>query len=543
MELSRRQVILSGAFVFASATLAGCTPQGTPTAASKSPGVQNATVKDVVYAQSVQITSLATAGTQPQVYPAGYEAAFAIHSGLIRFNKDLGFEPDLAEKWSVSDDGRTWTFNLRNGVKFHDGSPFNADAVVAYFTKMIDNTYNLSAYSLWSAIQSTTKADENTVTVVTSKPYGAMLNTLAHGSGLIPSAALTAQGPAAAALNPIGTGAYKVTTFEPGSKLVVKANPDYYGTMPVYDSITYTYVGDSAGRMAALQAGQANIVDAVPVEQVKALSTAKGVKIINIPGLQCFGIGLNQTNPILQDSDVRQALNLAVDVESIIAALFRGYATALTSPLAPKTNGYSKCGPNAYDLAKAKTLLKKAGLVEGKDGMFTKNGVPVSFRLRTPDGMYPNDTLVAQAIQEQLKKAGIAVVIQKVDKATFWDGIKVAKAAVDFDMALFGFNPSHGSGALQLDIMYTSNANTGKVPGWNFNWYSNSKVDGLLAKALQTVVPADQNKVLAEAGQQIWDDAPYIWLYVRNNISAYDAKAATPLVLPVVFTLPSRSAS
>jgi ABC-type transport system substrate-binding protein len=544
MELSRRQVILSGAFVIAGVTLAGCTTESTPsTSGSKTPSIHGAKIKDVVYAQSVQITSLATAGTQPQVYPAGYEAAFAIYSGLVRFNKDLGFEPDLAEKWSTSADGRTWTFTLRKGVKFHDGSPFNADAVVAYFTKMIDKTYNLAAFSLWSAFASTTKVDDNTVAVVTTKPYGAMLNTLAHGSALIPSAALTAAGPSVAALKPVGTGPYKIKTFEPGSKLVVAANADYYGTKPVYDTITYTYVGDPAGRMAALQAGQANIVDAVPVEQVKALSTTTGVNIINIPGLQCFGIGLNQTNPILQDANVRQALNLAVDVDAIITALFRGYATALTSPLAPKTNGYTKCGPNTYDLEKAKSLLKKAGLTAGADGMLSKDGVPVSFRLRTPAGLYPNDTTVAQAVQEQLKKAGIAVVIQKVDKATFYDGIKVAKAGVDFDMVLFGFNPSHGSGALQLDIMYTSNATTGKVPGWNFNWYSNPKVDSLLAKALQTVVPADQNKVLAEAEQQIWADAPYIWLYVRNNISAYDAKAATPLVLPVVFTLPSRSAS
>lgn len=546
MDLSRRQLLLTGGFVMAGAVLAGCSSgksSGSAGTSSAAGAQQKATTKKVVYAQNVQITSLATAGAQPQVYPAGYEAAFAIYSGLIRFGKDLSFQSDLATKWSTSSDGRTWTFTLRQGVKFHDGTPFDADAVVAYFTKMIDKTYNLSAYSLWSPIQSTTKVDDSTVAVTTTQPYGALLNTLAHGSALIPSPALTAQGPDVAGLHPVGTGPYRVDTFQPGTKLVVTANADYFGDKPVYDTITYTYVGDDAGRVAALQSGQANIINAVPVQQAKALASANGLHLIQVAGLQVFGIGMNQTNPILQDKNVRKALNLAIDTNAIISALYRGYATPLDSPLAPKTVGHATAGKNSYDVKQATSLLKKAGLTAGSDGRFSKNGTPVNLRLRTPDGMYPNDTLVAQAIQEQLSKVGIGVTIQKVDKATFWDGIKVAKDKVDFDLVLFAFNPSHGSGALQLDIMYRSNPTDGPVGGWNFNWYSNPDVDQLLTTALQTVDTSKQADVLAKAQKIIWDDAPYIWLYVPNNLTAYDSKAATPVVLPVVFTLPSRSAS
>ena len=540
-KLSRRKLLLIGGFALASTALPSLVLGSLPANAAVLTKPQTAKIKDVVYAQSVPITSLATAGTQPQVYPAGYEAAFAIYSGLVRFKSNLAIEPDLATSWSVSNDDRKWTFELRKGVKFHDGQAFNADAVVAYFTKMIDKTYNVSAYGLWSAIESTVKVDDYTILITTTKPFGPLLNTLAHGSGLIPSPILTAKGPAEAALRPVGTGPYKLDKFEPGTKLVLKANTSYYGAKPVYDSITYVYIGDPAARMAALQAGQVNIVDAVPVGQVASLSASKNVNIVNIPGLQVFGIGLNFNNPILRLRSIRQALNYAVDVQAITASLFRGYATPITSPLAPRTNGFATAGPNKYDPELAKVMLKQAGLTSGKNGMLEKNGVPVSFRLRVPDGMYPNDLLVAAAVQEQLKNVGIDVVIQKVDKAVFWSGIKVARANVDFDMALFGFNPSHGSGALQLDIMYTSNATDGPVPGWNFNWYSNKKVDDWLAKSLQAVNPATQKALLAQAGREIWRDAPYIWLYVRNNISAYDDKAATPLVLPVVFTLPSRA--
>jgi ABC-type transport system substrate-binding protein len=541
-ELSRRQLLYSGAFVMASATLPSVFG-ATSSHAAVNPKPRAAKIKNLTFAQSVQINSLATMGTQPTVYPAGYEAAFAIYRGLVRFKNNLAIEPDLATGWETSSDGTKWTFSLRKGVKFHDGTPFNADVVVAYFTKMIDRTYNVSAFGLWSPITSTKKIGEFEVEVTTAKPYGALLNTLAHGSGLIPSLSLIEKGAAEAATKPIGTGPYQVDKFEPGTKLVVKSFKDYVGpNKPVYDTITFVFIGDATARMAALESGQVNLVDAVPAQDVARLGASSNVNVVNIPGLQVFGVGLNFNNPILQKLQVRQALNLAVDVQSITASLFRGYATPLTSPLAPKTNGYATAGPNKYDPQAAISLLKRAGLTLDKDQMFNFNGKPVSFKLQVPDGLYPNDLLVAAAIQDQLKKVGIDVTIKKIDKAAYWDSIRVARADVDFDLALFGFNPSHGSGALQLDIMYRSNATNGKVTGWNFSWYNNPKVDAMLTRSLEAVSPAAKKQVLADVGRQIWRDAPYIWLYVRNNLSAYDDKAATPLVLPVVFTLPSRPA-
>jgi ABC-type transport system substrate-binding protein len=541
-ELNRRQLLLSGTFVMASATLPSVFG-ATSSHAAINPKPHAAKIKDLTFGQSVQINSLATMGTQPTVYPAGYEAAFAIYRGLVRFKNNLSIEPDLATGWETSADGLQWTFRLQEGVKFHDGTPFNADVVVAYFTKMIDRTYNVSAFGLWSPITSTKKNGDYEVEVTTAKPYGALLNTLAHGSGLIPSLSLVAKGAAEAATKAIGTGPYQVDKFEPGTKLVVKSFKDYVGpNKPIYNTITYVYIGDATARMAALQSGQVNVVDAVPAQDVARLGATSNVNVVNIPGLQVFGVGMNFSNPILQKLEVRKALNLAVDVQSITTSLFRGYATPLTSPLAPKTSGFATAGQNKYDPDKAISLLKRAGLTTGKDGMFSFNGTPVSLRLQVPDGLWPNDLLVAAAIQDQLKKVGIGVTIKKIDKAAYYNSIRVARADVDFDLALMGFNPSHGSGALQLDIMYRSNLTDGKVNGWNFNLYNSPKVDALLTRALQAVSPSVLNQVLAEAGRQIWRDAPYIWLYVRNNLSAYDDKAATPLVLPVVFTLPSRPA-
>lgn len=543
-QIDRRQFLLGASSVAALAGLTACGADGGSADSGSSNDGSTASKKDATYAQSVQITSLDPAGEQPQVYPAGYEAAFAIFAGLVRFAPDLSFQPDLATEWTTSDDGLTWTFTLREGVTFHDGTPFDADAVVAHFTTMLDDTRNLGSFSLWAPISSVNKTDAQTVTVITTDPYGALLNTMAHGSALIPSPDSVKEYGKDVGLHPVGAGPYKVKEFKPGSSLVVEAFDDHYDGAPMYKTITYRYVADAAGRTAALQAGQADVIDAVPVEQVQGLETQPNVKLVEVTGLQVFGIGLNHSTPALQDKTVRQALNYAIDKEALIDSVFRGHATALDSPLAPDTIGYVEGG--SYDVAvdEAKHMLADAGYTAGSDGILANGNTKLAFSLRTPDGLYPGDTKVAQVIQDQLKKVGVQVTVDKIDKAEFWDSIKVPQNKVDFDLVLFGYNPSHGSGTIQLDVMYRTNpAPKDSPPQWNFNWYSNPQVDQTITKAQQTVDPDEMTSTLGEAQKMIWDDCPYIWLYVSNNLSAYSTKVAEPLVLPSVFTLPSHPSS
>jgi ABC-type transport system substrate-binding protein len=543
---NRRQFLLAASSITALAGLSACGFTGSGQTQAGASGGESGTSaaaaskKDAVYAQSVQVTSLEPSGKQPQGYPAGYEAAFAIFSGLVRFTKDLTFEPELATEWTTSSDGLTWRFKLRSGVKFHDGTPFDAKAVVPYFTSMTDKTVNLSALSLWSPIASVKEVDSMTVEIVTKKPYGAMLNTLAHGSALIPSPA-SVLNKADFALKPVGCGPYKLDTFAPGQQLVVKANLDYWRGKPTYDSITYKYVGDATGRVAALQSGQADIIDAVPVEQAEQLKAAADVKVMEIPGLQVFGVGLRVTASPLQDKAVRQALNYAVDKKSLVNAVFRGHATVMDSPLAPNTTGHVTCGSYDFSVEKANSMLDQAGWGKGGDGVRAKGGTRLSLKLRTPDGMYPNDVRVAQVVQDQLKAVGVEVTIDKIDKARFWDSIKVPANKVDFDMVLFGYNPSHGNGAIHMDAMFRTNPSQDSViPQWNFNWYSSKVVDDSITKGQETVDPAKLGDSLSAAQKTVWEDSPYIWLYVKNNIVAYSTKVAPPTVLPVVFTLPSR---
>ena len=152
----------------------------------------------------------------------------AVHNGLIRFTEDLQFEPDLAESWTTSEDGLTWDFKLREGVKFHDGTPFNADAVVKQYTRMINPDINLGAYSLWEPIEKIEKVSDYEVKIVTKTPYSAFLNVMAHGSALIPSPTAVEADSDNYGLAPVGTGPYKLEKIEPGTELTLVRNDDYY---------------------------------------------------------------------------------------------------------------------------------------------------------------------------------------------------------------------------------------------------------------------------------------------------------------------------
>lgn len=514
--------------------LVGCSSGSAPS----TPNKQADGKKVLVYAQSIAISSLDTAGMQPQGYPAAYEASFAIYNGLVKFDDELKFKPDLATEWAVGKDGLTWTFKLRQGVKFQDDTPFNADAVVYAYERMLNREINVGAYPLWAPISKVAKVDDNTVQIITKEPYGGLLNVMAHGSALIPSPEAIKKYGKDYSLHPVGTGPYTVEKFDPGTELVLKRNDNYFGGKPAQDQLVFRYVADPSARIAALQSGQADVIDAVPVENAAQLKSDPNVDVIIKPGLQVFGIALNQKSELLQDQKVRQAFNYAIQKEAIVKVIFKDLATVMTSPLAPNTTGYVKSGEYKYDQDKAKQLLADAGWKPGTDGVLEKNGKKLKLKLRTPEGAYPNDVKVAEAIQNQLKSVGVAVDIEKVEKATFWNGLKVPAAKATYDMVLWGYNPSHGDGYIHLDAMFATNPSPDQnAPQWNYIWYSNSQVDNLLKEAKKTVDLAQRTELLGQVEKQIWDDAPYIWLYSNNIITAKKKNVSGVHVLPVVFTL------
>lgn len=505
--------------------------------APSSTGAQPA--RPLVYAQSVPVTAMDTAGSSiGTVYPAGYEAMYLVYDNLVAFNDRMQIVPQLATKWTVSSSGLTWTFTLRPGVTFQDGTPLNADAVVYDIQREADPNVNQANRPLWDPIAAVRSIDEATVAITTRRPFGALLNSLAHGSGGIVSPTAVRRLGAGFARAPVGTGPYMVDRLETGTEVVLRRFDRYWGGRPGYPQVVLRNVPDPTTRIALIQSGQADVIGAVPPESVTILQASPDIDVSARPALRTFGFAFNLNRPLFQDVRVRQAFNDAIDRAAIIKAIFRGYATPIDSPLSPYTTGHAAAGTYPYDVARAKSLLGVAGWRPGPDGVLRKDGQPFDISVLTPVGLLPKDVEVTQAFQEYLRAIGVRVSINRVEPAAFWDYLLVPPDRLRWDMVLFGFNPSNGDGAYHLESLFLSNPSRQERPKvWNFGWYSNPKVDALLNEAEATVDQRTRNGLLARAQRIAWTDAPYVWLYAENVIVASRRSVRNVEVLPVGFTI------
>ncbi|HEX9245786.1 MAG TPA: ABC transporter substrate-binding protein, partial [bacterium] len=237
--------------VIAAALLAGGT-------APPSVGAQSGTA--LVVAQAVAVSALDPAGSSSHpVSPAESEAAFLIYDGLVRFTGEMAIVPELAASWGVDPDGRAWTFRIRRGVTFQDGTPLTAQAVVATLDRVINPATTTSNRMLWEPIASVSAVDAATVRVLTKEPYGALLNTLADGSGLISSPAAVERWGAEYRLHPVGTGPYAVDRWNLGTQLDLVQHREYWNGRPGFDRIVLRTVPDPATRIALLQSDQAQV--------------------------------------------------------------------------------------------------------------------------------------------------------------------------------------------------------------------------------------------------------------------------------------------
>lgn len=495
--------------------------------------------RPLVYAQNVPVTSMDTASAAVgTVYPAGYEPMFLVYDNLAGFNNKMQILPQLATEWSVSRDGLTWTFRLRRGVTFHDGTPFNADAVVFHIQRQIHPGTNRSNRVLWDPISGVRKVDDFTVEISTQQPYGALLNTLAHGSGGIVSPTAVRRLGDGFARAPVGTGPYAFERLDVGTELVLRRNDHYWGGRPGFSQIIMRHIPDPTTRIALLVGGRADIINAVPPENVAELQRNPNVEVIAQPALRTFGFAFNLNLPFFQDVRVRHAFNFAVNRSPVIKSIFKDYATPIDSPLSPFTSGYAPIRAWPYDVDRAKALLAEAGWRPGPDGVVRKDGKAFEISVLTPIGLLPKDIEVTQAFQHFLRVIGVRATINRVEPAAFWDFLRVPPGRIAWDMVLFGFNPSNADGWYQLSALFESNPTRDALPRqWNFTWYSNPEVDKLLNQAEQMVDQTKRGQFLAPAARIIWNDAPWVWLYAENVIVAKRKEIKNVDVWPVIFTI------
>lgn len=490
----------------------------------------------LIYAQSAPITSLDS--VNPQGYPAAYEAVYTIYNNLVTFDQDLKIIPALAESWEQSEDGLTWTFALRQGVTFHDGTPFDANAVAAHVTRIQDPATESPNVSLWAQISAVNVIDDHTVALVTAEPFGPMLNYLAHGSGGIASPTAVEKFGADYPANPVGTGPYKLDSFTPGTELTLVPNESFWGEAPKLEKIDFRATPEVSSRVLMLDTGEADLGNDLPQEDVDRFEAGGDLQLLQRSGLRTFWIEFNLNREMFQDVNVRKALNHAVNKQSIVDNLFLGYATVLDSPAAQSIQGHVSAGSYDYDPDLAKKMLADAGWTPGDDGILQKDGTPLKFTLNTAEGEYPKDIQVVEAVQADLKAVGADVEIWKVEAASRWDYLKLPVSEADYDTLIFGFNPSNGDLGYHLNAVFKSNPDPAAAPAvWNLMWYSNPDVDALLAQAQTTVATDARLDLLGQAQQLIWDDAPMIWLYVPDLLVGARSNVQGVYIWPTVFTV------
>ncbi|MFS2225812.1 ABC transporter substrate-binding protein [Pantoea sp. B65] len=429
-----------------------------------------------------------------------------MYEGLVRFSPQLTIEPALATAWSSDESGKIWTFKLRSGVKFHDGTPFNADAVVANFTRHLDTGRGLAASGRIRAfLASVKKVDDYTVEFHLKKIYPAFLNLMTGGAAMMVSPA--ADQARTLSNKADGTGPYKLQQYKNSEFVLETKNPDYWGQATGPDEIKWTWTSETSVMNMALQAGEADVINPVPPQFATMLKNNPQVNLQRGDGAAVFWVALNTKLKPLDDVRVRQALNFATDKPGMVRAIMYGYATPANSPLAPVTPGYDK-SLNDYPLniEKAKTLLKQAGYADG---------FAINIAVQGPDAR------IGQVLQGMWAKIGVKLNVRQMEsgvwsKAAFAD---VAGKQRDNTGAVLASWSSGVNGAdLQLRPLYHSQS---FAPGGaNLGFFSDKKVDDLIDSAASTPDESARNALYVEAQEAINQAAPQVLLYFQDDLWA-----------------------
>lgn len=385
-------------------------------------------------------------------------ALFMLYDRLINVFSDLKPRPELGESWKVSTDGLKWTFKLRQGVKFHDGTPFTSQAVKALFDLLRNPDLKYGSTARFVELTSIETPDDSTVVLGTAKPFGPLENYIAHYTKVYPSpTALQKAGAKGIALNPVGSGPYKFESITPDVKLTLVRNEGWWGGRAPLDKVVFIGAPEASVRANLLRTGEADVAEDLPIEELQQLEQDPKIKVIRQKSLYVFGAGFRVDKKPFDDPRVRLAFNHAIDKEAMVKAVFGGAASVMNSPLADPIVGHKVVKVFEYNPEKAKQLLGDAGLRDSDgDGIVEFAGKPFK-----PVYIFPTTSLkateVAEVLQAMLKKVGVDLQLRPMEQATWSSTIFAVRGTGEFDLFNASFNPSNGDASYQLNYYFRSN--------------------------------------------------------------------------------------
>ncbi len=420
--------------------------------------------------------------------------------------------PMLAESWTVSPDGLQYTFRLRKGVAFHDGTPLDAKAVKWNLDRLKDPAVKVPIRAPYP-IKEVDVVDASTVKVTLTRPSAPFVSALSWTtSGIISPASADKQGNEYKNIvHPVGTGPYVFKERKKGESITVTLYDKYWGKKPTYDAVLFRIVPEAATREGLLLAGQVDLIILPPVADLPALGRNPAVKVLLAPGDRTIFMAFNTTKPPFTDPRVRQALNYAVDKSAIIGSVLFGSADIMDAPTAPSLFGYCKQGAYEFNQAKAKQLLQAAGV---------KVGTKVSFI--HPTGRYTQDKEVAQAVAGYLREVGLEPELQTMDWPSY---IKTITTPADkgntTEIHFLGWAPAFLDAAQQMLQFLSTYA---PPAGLETTFYKDPKVDELIVAADSESKEDKRKELYCQISKKVWADAPWIFMYVQRFPIIYSAK-------------------
>lgn len=456
------------------------------------------------------------------------EIAGHIFNGLVTMDRNFNPVPDLAKKWEHSKDGKTWTFYLREDVKWHDGKPFTADDVVFSWGIPRDEDYTGAYAYTYQNVKKVKKIDDYTVKIVLKERDASFINIPAV-VGILPKHILKDVPIAELGKNdfnrknPIGTGPYKLKEWKHGQYLKLVANEDYFKGRPHIDSLTYKIVPDENALMANLQAGEMDMVGISPtyLKLAKKLEKEGQINLLSGPDNGYWFLSYNLRSDLFNDKKVRQALTHAIDREKIVKSILHGAGHTTNGPGSPANWAYTTDVPKfEYNPEVAKEMLAKAGWVDtSEDGILDKNGKKFSFSISVSNS---NEALkkIAQVMQQEFKQVGIEAKVHLLDHSAFLEQIRPPES--NFDVYLGGW--TIGSDPDPTYFWHSSQIEN----GLNYGAYSNPKVDKLLEKNINILDQDKRKKVIAKAFKQVAEDQPYMFLYYETGYQAITSRLHGP---------------
>ena len=328
---------------------------------------------------------------------------------LIALNHDGEVEPRLATSWEFVEPTRL-RFSLREGVTFHDGTPFNAEAVKFTWDRTLFSDPPGRWKGLAGPISAVEVVDDMTVDIVTEQPYGPLLLTATMiYTGVVSPTAVEEFGEDYGR-NPVGTGPFKFVEWRTNEQIVLEANEDYWQGRPKLDRVVFRVVPEDGARMLALQAGEAQMVLNPPPADVAALEGDPNFNVSVADSVQVYYLGFNLDKPPVDDVRVRRAIQHAIDINLIVESVLEGGATVATSVISPGVLGHIDMALSErypYDPDGAKALLEEAGYTMNADGIMEKDGEPLVLKVLPANGRYLKDREVAEVVQEFLRQVGI----------------------------------------------------------------------------------------------------------------------------------------